>query len=354
MDSIGLRFNTADVIWDAYNPHPDLGALPPEVVFIGKGNESATEAFNSRHPASAGLQELVTMYPGYVFSSRSNPYQMEPLLRTGRISGVVNWYQLVQRSFFGMRLNPNPRRGQSPESYILAAHIHGDYERPADTSEAFRLSDRAPDSMVVEKLNAIVIADVDLISEQFFLLRERGGQTGFNFDNITFALNCMDILAGDSSFIDLRKKRVKHRTLEKVEARTREFVERRLEEESAAEERAETALAEAQGRLDAKVAEVRNRDDLDEQTVQIMVRNVQEVESRRFEVEKANIESQKEASIQASKEKMEIAIRGIQSRIKTLAILLPPIPVLAIGLVTFIRRRRREREGAQVARRLRS
>jgi len=353
MESIGLKFSTSEIVWDAYNPHPDLGALPPEVVFIGPGNESATEAFSSKEKATSGLQELVTMFPGYVFSARTSHYQFDPLLRTGRISGTVNWSQLVQRSFFGMRLNSNPRRSQTTESYILAARVSGEYIHPADTSEQFRLSDRKADSMVTDRVNAVVIADIDLISEQFFALRQRGGSI-LNFDNVTFVLNCMDVLVGDSSFVELRKKRIKHRTLAKVEAQTHEFVERRLTEEGAAEERATQALAEAQGRLDAKVAVVRNREDLDEQTKQIMMRNVQEVESRRFEVEKANIETMKQASIQASKENMEIAIRDIQSRIKTSAVLLPPIPVLAIGLLTFIRRRRREREGTRVARRLRS
>lgn len=353
MGSFGVRFDPSQLVWDAYNPHPDLGAVPPDFVFIGKGNK-APEAFASDNPASNGLQEVVALYPGYVFSTRTD-FAFQPLLRTGRISGVSSWYQNVQRSFFGLRRNPNPPRQQSAESFILAAQISGEKIVRLDTTQAAKNDPAHPlyDSTITQTVNTIVIADIDMISETFFMLRSQG-MANLNFDNVSFVLNCMDVLVGDESFIDLRKKRPKHRTLEQVESRTREFVERRRAEEADAEELAQKAMAEAQGRLDARVAAVRNRPDLDEQTKQIMTRNLQEVESRRFEAIKLNIESQKQAAVQASKETMETAIRDIQTKIKSLAVALPPIPVLLIGLVMFVKRRRRENEGALASRRLRN
>ncbi|MDZ7344826.1 MAG: ABC transporter, partial [candidate division KSB1 bacterium] len=259
------------------------------------------EAFNPQHQASAGLQEVVLLYPGAMQKAANSAYDFQPLLKSGRLSGTWSYNQLVQRSFFGAQLVRHTRHIPTDLDYVLAAHVRG--EGAATDSAA------AP-----KKVNVIFVADLDFISEEFFELRKRGFEN-LNFDNVTFFLNCMDMLVGDESFVALRKRRAKHRTLETVEAQTQAFVERRVKEEKDAESEAQKALDQARQRLNEKVAQVQQRTDLDVQTKQIMAKNVQEVENRRFEVQKANIEAEKNARLARSKENMEAHIRRIQSNI---------------------------------------
>jgi ABC-2 type transport system permease protein len=339
ISQLGISWNSAQIAWDAYNPHPDLAHLQEDIIFIGEGNQNK-EAFNRENSATAQLQELVFLFPGYLQNTGTSDFQFTPLVKTSLASGTTNYHQLVQRSFFGTQMVRPPFRRPSGIDYALAAEVRGE-NVPQDSTAQPKI------------VNVIAIADLDFISQEFFEIR-KAAIRNLTFDNVTFFLNCMDRLVGDESFITLRSKRGKHRTLETVEAQTRRFVERRTVEEQEAEAEAAKALAEAQTRLNEKVAQVRNRTDLDEQTKQIMSRNLQEVENRRFEVLKANIEAAKEAKVQASKETMEGKIRGIQNGIKTLAVLLPPIPVFVFGVYVFINRQKREREGEKAARRLRS
>lgn len=346
MKRLGVNWNYRQIVWDAYNPHPDFANVPPEIVFVGRGNENP-ESFNKEDPATAKLQELVFIFPGYLNKASQSKVDFTPLIKSGRVSGVQPYSRMVRRSFFGAQLITRglPHYPNSAD-YTLAASVFYRGDTSSDTLGT-------DGNTSVKTIKAIVIADLDFISEQFFEIRKQG-IGNLDFDNVHFFLNCMDELVGDESFIALRNRRVKHRTLTSVEKRLQDYITQRAKEEQQAESEAKLALSEAQRRLDEKVNEVEQRTDLDAQTKQIMAENIRKLEQHRFDAMKTKIESEKEAKIAASKERMEAQIRAIQNGIKTFAVVLPPIPVVAIGIIIFIRRRRREAEGAAAARRLRS
>ena len=345
---LGFSWDPGMVIWDAYNPHPDLGHLPPEVVFLGDGNGNP-EVFQEDSPVSAGLQQVVLIYPGSFEPLAGSTAEFTPLLATGAVSGAFSYFQMVQRNFLGSSLNQNLPHRPDPLQYVVAAEART--FRPDDAGEGEE-EDESLRRSEADETRVIAVADLDFISEQFFELR-RIGPPNLNFDNVSFFLNAMDVLVGDASFVALRNRRVRHRTLEAVESRVRAFVEQRAAEEEDAERSAGEALRQAQERLDRRVAAVRERDDLDAQAKQIMARNLEEVENRRLTVLEANINAEKDQTIRASEERMEAQVRRSQSGIRSAAWLLPPIPVFLLGVWTFVRRRRAEAEGAAAARRLR-
>jgi ABC-2 type transport system permease protein len=316
LEAAGVQWQANRIAWDNYNPHPQFKSLPKEFVFVGKG-------FNPKEPVSAGLQEVVLLYPG-TLKARSDA-DAAPLLETSDESGTVRFDDLVQRSMFGgVVMNPEPRRTKSEDPEALALRIKG-------------------------KVNAVVIADVDLMGEQFFELRRRGIEN-LNFDNVAFLLNAVDQLANDTSFIALRKRRPRHRTLEAVEARTRAYEQQRLQEMRQAEAIAEGKLKEAQSRLDKAVKEIEQRADIDEQAKQVLISNVQAVEQRRFTVARTTIEDEKQRQIDISRADMENSIRGIQNTIKLMAVALPPIPAIVLFLFVSLRRLARERIGVSADR----
>ena len=348
----GVEWTTGLIVWDQYNPHPGMAHLPPEVVFASPGNENP-DTFNREAASTRSLQELVFIFPGRLQHAGAADFTFTPLVQSGIMSGLTAYSQLVQRNFFGgsqLVLTNIPRRA-SQNAYTVAAHVTGNADGTAAKDDA--AGEGAAGTGISTPVNLVVVADVDFASQQFFDIR-RMGAAGLSFDNVTFFLNLMDVLVGDESFIALRSKRVRYRTLETVERQTMAYTEQRVRDEDAAEEEAQAALDQARRRLTARVDEVRQRTDLDEQTRRIMVRNLEEVENRRFETLQTNIEAEKEARIEESREMMESQIRLIQNTIKNLAALLPPVPVFLLGVFIFLRRRRRENEAAAAARRLRS
>jgi len=319
LEALGVSWQGTRIAWDNYNPHPQLKTLPKEFVFVGRG-------FNQKEAITAGLQEVVLLYPGALKPWRGTEFT--PLLETSLESGTVRWEDLVQRSLFGIAVNQGLQHLPQQAAQVLAARVRG---------------------QGAAGVKAVVVADMDLMGEQFFELRRRGLE-GLYFDNVTFLLNAVDELAGDASFIALRKRRPRHRTLEAVEARTKTYEARRLRETLLAEGNADQRLKEAQARLDRAVREIEQRSDLDAQTRQIMIANVQSVENRRLAVARANIEDEKQRHIESARAEMEGSVRAIQNAIKLLAVLLPPAPAFLVFVLVSLRRLKRERIGVPVDR----
>lgn len=359
---LALQTNAKRVAWDGYNPRPALADLPPEFVFVAAErsgrfragaarNASAASGFNDRDPISSGLQELVMMAPGILSQGPTEPGATQPaftpLLLTSPASGYVNYDEVLQRTFFGPAgLNPNRRFNQTSEMSVLAARITraGEATKPSSdpAPEGPSPDQAAPE--VSPPLNVIFIADLDMISDVFFSLREEGS-ADFEFDNVTFILNAVDTLAGDDSLLNLRKRRAAHRTLERIEGRRAEQQEATQAAIDNANAEAEKELTLARERMDAKVKEIEAQKDLDDTTRRIMIESVRQTEQRRLDVQSAAIEDDKQQRIADARAQSRQEISRIEMNIRLAAVALPPIPALLLAGVVFVRRRSLEREG---------
>ena len=336
----GLQWQPNMIAWSAANPHPAIADASPEILFITRTPDNATP-FNEASEVVSGLQEVVMISSGFVGDGITLPdatLERTPLMRTGTAAGTVAFDQLLEQSFFGLQQRRTPRRVQSAMPLVTAMRSRG-------SVPDLRTTPAEDVSAGLRTIDVLFVADVDFVSEAFFGLR-RQGLSGFNFDNVTFALNAIDALAGDDSFVSLRKHRPAHRSLERVEALNQEFVERRRTEQDAAEEEARVQIADAKTAFQTKLEALRSRTDLDEQTRAVMARNLETVEQRRLDVVSAGIEQRRERIVDRAETEMQMGVNKIQRRIKWLAALLPPIPPLILAVVLFVRRASRERAAA--------
>ncbi len=345
LDLLGIDWPTTEIVWNPYNPLQQQPDLPKEIVFIGKGS-GATDPFNEKEVATSGLQEVVAIFAGLLRPKGGSGVEFTPLLRTSEEGGTLRYDEATTRGMFGgMTLNQNRPHFPSGRAYTLAARIQGD--APAATAKE---KDKEKDESKTpaagsKKIHAIAIADLDIVSEEFFQIRRQKVEN-LELDNVTFVLNCVDVLAGDDAFVALRKRRIEHRTLKTIEDESKDYIRKFQEETKTAEDKAREQLSVAQKALDKEVEGVRSRKDLDERTKEIMLGNLEEVANRRLEVQKANIDDTKRRSVMESKAVSEQNIRSIRNGVRWRAVGLAPLPPLMLGLIVFGLRIRRENTGA--------
>jgi ABC-2 type transport system permease protein len=323
----GVNWAPARIAWDRFNPHPAMSELPAQAVFVAPGSGNA-DALSRTHPATSGLAEVLMLYPGYIQPAETPGFTFEPLLQTGGASGATGFFEVTRPTPTGPVLAPPGALEPDGRQYVLAAHVRSN--QPSDV---------------------IVVADLDFISDYFFDLRTAAPPNA-SFDNIAFFLNAVDVLAGDASFITLRNRHRVGRTLTYVETETQRFLDERAAEERQATAAAEAALEAARERLKDHVDEIKVRRDLDEFDRDLMVRNYEASETRRLRALESVLTQERDARVQASRETMEQKMRSIRGEIRLIAAFVPPLPVLALGLVMMARRVRSERGYARISHRL--
>lgn len=324
--SLGLRMSLGQVVWDVSYRTFQGGGLEPEFVFVDSRGYTAGEAITK------GLDRTVVLLGGFFQPQAMEGFEFQPLLRSvmpdprnEEMNGTVATSELFVFNPFGGGQQWNPRRVNRPRpaDYVMAARVQG----PEKDGKRTRV---------------IAVADLDLVGNPFFEMRRQAADPNFRFDNVTFVLNCIDTLVGDTSLLDVRSRRPVLRKLDAVEVAQRDFEKAWLVEKGSAEDAAKKELDDAQARLDEAVAAVRNDASLDEQAKEIRIQEMEEKENRQLDLKKAQIENQKMIKLELATHARDSKKRSLYNQYRAGMIVLSIVPALGLGLVTFLRRRARE------------
>ncbi len=130
-----------------------------------------------------------------------------------------------------------------------------------------------------------------------------------------------------------------------MQASTDAFKESQRTESAKADEKAKKALEDVQKKLQEEVNKILSDDSLDDQTKRIKAGMARESMQRELDVTKANIENKKKRTVKEIKDTTEREVRVIENRTRMMAILLPPIPAIILGIFILSLRVQRERQG---------
>ncbi len=354
---MGQMGSSPYVVWQDYNPHPKL-ELPSEFVFIdaelGEADGGVSRSFNPANPITSGLQEVLFPFPGALAKDEKANLEWTPLVTTGTRSGTIEVEQVLGNRGDMRQLRIFEKPGS--QAMVLAAAVDRDLPGAQSADESSEGS-----SEQATTVRAIVVADIDLMGPQIFGLRNRPDEVfGLNFDNVTFVLNVLDTLSGDDRFLEIRKRKPKHRTLERIEdtvADAREMADNQRQKYIAEFDKAEqSANAEMQkevGEFEKKIEDMESSGNTDRQAAMQAVQQLasrQRLAQRRLDTKLEQLRRKRDAEIEQVERSLEATIRREQDWQKWLAVMLPPIPPLVVAFFVFFRRRSQEREGVAKSR----
>ncbi|NOY43093.1 MAG: ABC transporter permease subunit [Planctomycetes bacterium] len=358
--TLGVNFNPMEVVWQVYDPEQSIRvATDDQWIFVDEGN-GAHDPLSSDSPITSGLNQLLLIYPGAISKAEDSKLDFEQLVVTGSDNSGTIATPGMRRGGANMRAFDN----RTSSSFILAAYIHGtlpdddmlltgdaleneaeetDESKDADAEEA---ASPEQDEPAGQEINAVVVADIDWIIPDFFMIRQSGGGEVLPAtQNVTFILNIIDTLAGDDRFIEIRKRTRKHRTLAKIDEATKAYRDTRIDQENEFVQEFKTELEEVQKRFEEQVAAVDKIEGLSRTAREQRKEAVQLREQAKLEAAMKSIDSKRKRKLKQIQYQMEQEVRGVQDRYKLYAIMIPPIPPLLLALYVFFQRRKSEREG---------
>lgn len=347
-----------DICWQDYNPYPVLAETSQASVLWIFASEQAPGAENALAKESEitnGLREIMLLYAGVIQPAKDSNLKFTPLIKTGATAGTMPQSEInsVQDSSLGRSQEYQLRRGETRGEQILAALIE---EQGGASSDK-----KAEEDSKKRSLKVVYVADIDCMSRTFLDLRNRPPELeeiNFQFQNITFVLNAIDVLVGEERYPKVRRHVPTYSTLKLVELKAdearKEAAKKKAEFESEFKKTitaVEDENAKAERELRDKIEKLQNEGAVEPSKVEELRRLLQQQEIKRmqlakkFQIEKERLQRTRDQGIREARRQSENAIRKIQDGYKLFAAFIPPLPPLLVGIIVMVSRRLREREG---------
>jgi ABC-2 type transport system permease protein len=358
-----------DIVWQQYNPYPKLRYImnaTDEWVFIRENpGEESVDYLSEKSEITAGLRELMFLYAGAIKKEeKRDDLKITELVTTRENAGRVS-FEDVQSQVRGGQASPEQL--QVLQGAALGNQVIGVYIESADAGAITEAkTDDKEKKNDKSGIKAVYVADIDCMLPIFSEIRkhpEQYEEVDFRFQNVTFILNVVDILAGETEYPAIRRHEPQHSTLaafeqqaefyrEQERLKQREFQEKFNKEVKDAEEQNEKSLV----KFKEKIAALEKLGQTDQSKRQEMIGLMQQyqtqqaVSNRKLAVKREVLKAEKDKEVEKSRRAAEAEVLRLQNYYKMLAIFLPPIPPLLVGASVFVSRRVREREGISKSR----
>jgi ABC-2 type transport system permease protein len=382
--------------------------IPDSWVFCRPEAPGAEEAINEESPITSGLQEIFFPVPGTIKPNKDSELEFTALVKTGSAAGTISSRDFMENQSSPLLMKAAQGRPEGPqiiaaritgtleddqsmsdEGYQVAQadtdpaadedsaatadeatadDASGDTDdsdaSSDDTATAEQEVPEAPEEEKKRSIDVVYVADIDLMISTFLRIRARPGEDEeieWNFENVDFLLNIVDSLSGDDDYIAIRKRKPRHSTLRMVERRSQQMREREFEKRFEFQQEYDKAVSKFEEENEKKVKEIQDQleelqnnarkqgqtgikfADLQEKLQELAT--TQERLNRMLEVQKEQLSRKRDDAIEGIRQEIELDILAIKNVYKAWAVFLPPIPPLLVGLIVYVRRRLREREG---------
>jgi len=361
---LGVSIEGTQAVWQEYQPIRQLPQIPKGFVFLDRSLEqdrTKNFPFDREDAVTSALQYMMLPFPGRIteyipfmlVEQQENPLTVTPLLQTFQQPAGSVRTQSVMRGLRNGEWERDMVNEAEPQN--LAVRIRGELPPPPAPE---LLEGQTPVRPVPVDIDVILVADIDLLSDMLFTLRQMGNEPGsginLNFDNVTFVLNAIDSIAGDERFLEIRSRRPIHRTLSKFDENTDVIRRETMETRQALLQELEEAKTTAE-------KDVRDRIEQLRQELRSGTMNPQEAERRlsaaimtaekELAAKLERMQRQLNTELAEAEVKLNEHVSDVQGKYKLRSVVLPPIPPLLIALTVFFVRRIRESEGVPVSRR---